>query len=1458
VLPFDEEEVLNMLARPVAEAFKERFKHLTTPQLYAIPRIIEGKNILLMAPTGSGKCVSGDTLVLTEDGLEEISKLYGRLVRVNSLDDKLKISQKIGAVIRKRKSKLYLVVTRTGRYIKVTDDHRFLTIKNGSFEWVKLSELRIGDYIAVARRLEITDQKNIRITLKDIENVLDKVTIRIEPSLKEVLNLVENEKSVNVNELARKLGISKDSIRRALKGFRVKGSTVKKILEFAGVPTDQVNVVEIGTIGGKGIRIPEINEAFAYFIGLLLGDGNINNARVIRFSNSQTQLINFIKSYVENLNLSFERDKSRKYDYYFCSRPLVLLLQSLGFPLENKSAEARIPKIFFKNKSLLCRVLKGLFDTDGSISRYEIELTTKSRKLAIDILHALLCLDIFGFLREKKIGNRTYYRIVIDDADNRERFLKKIGFTDSNKQKRLYESLKVDSNPNLDIVSNINLFLKKWKESINKEKCPKNIYVLYRSYIYKPYKNPTRKGLSNIVDYLRNSASSTMLSVEFVNLEKLCGSDIFWDTIKEIREAGEDYVYDITVPETRNFIGNGIILHNTEAVLLPILSKMLVEVGGHGVKLLYITPLRALNRDLLDRIDWWAQRFDLRVAVRHGDTASRERRIQTISPPDILITTPETLQVILTAKILRNYLRDVKWVIVDEVHELATDKRGAQLSVALERLRLITGVDFQRIGLSATIGSPRKIAEYLVGVGRECEIIDASVTKSMEINVLYPTPTSEDYELAEKLGVFPDVAARLRTIRKLIEEHESTLIFTNTRPLAEILTNRFRLWDENVPVGIHHGSLSKSTRITAEQGLKSGELVGIICTSSLELGIDVGRIELCIQYNSPREVTRLVQRVGRSGHSIEKTAKGVVIVIDSDDALESIVITARARNEELEEAEIPLNPLDVLMHQVAGLTLEYNRIKIDDIMSIVKKSYNFKDLTIDYLKNVLQHMSTLGIIEVKDDVVVKPRRSMELYEYYFSNLSMIPEEHQYLVIEEKSGESVGVLDEEFVAEYGEPGTRFILMGRAWEILHTEGDKIYVSSLEDYEGAVPSWVGDEIPVPFEIAQEVGALRREYAERRILGEEPEKIINDIAERYRVGFDVVYKAFREVEEHLLEKIPVPSDKTILLEVSEPYVVLHIHGGLKANRTIQKVLSYYISEKIGAPIHGQQNPYRVVLRSKHLTGEIVMEAINELVTGDFEEKVRKAVESSTLFKRRLIHVARKMGVIKSEASITDLNLNQFAETLKDTVVYQEALNYTLFHDFDIETSKKLLEQIVKGVVEVKVWRSISSKPSPLAKLTLSRFEHEGEVTATEGLKKLVLSSVKTRLMYESWIQVCTECFEYYSKILVKDMDEKPKCPVCGSDRIGLARCELEDILGLIARKGRPINRKERKILAELRRNSVLIQKYGRPAAIVLSARGLSLKEVVNILKQEDKESLKLIELIIEAEKKALQKRFQ
>ena len=278
----------------------------------------------------------------------------------------------------------------------------------------------------------------------------------------------------------------------------------------------------------------------------------------------------------------------------------------------------------------------------------------------------------------------------------------------------------------------------------------------------------------------------------------------------------------------------------TESAVLPVLDMLLRTTDRRrGIKILYVTPLKALNRDMLERLEWWCNNLDIKLAVRHGDTDTKERTRQSRSPPDMLITTPETLQAILPGRLMRQHLSTVKWVIVDEVHELADSKRGSQLSLALERLQWVTGRDFQRIGLSATIGSPHKVAGFLVGSGREVEIVKVTLARQMDLKILFPQPTQEDYELASALFTHPEVAARLRVIRQYIQNHRSVLLFTNTRSISEVLASRFKVWDVNFPVSIHHGSLAKPSRLAAERGLKTGELKGLVATSSLELGIDV-------------------------------------------------------------------------------------------------------------------------------------------------------------------------------------------------------------------------------------------------------------------------------------------------------------------------------------------------------------------------------------------------------------------------------------------------------------------------------------------------------------------------------------------------------------------------------------------------------------------------------------------
>ena len=231
----------------------------------------------------------------------------------------------------------------------------------------------------------------------------------------------------------------------------------------------------------------------------------------------------------------------------------------------------------------------------------------------------------------------------------------------------------------------------------------------------------------------------------------------------------------------------------TEAAMLPVFHKFLMSERKPGVSIIYITPLRALNRDILDRMTYWCSSLDIKLAVRHGDTTTRERNRQRQAPPDMLITTPETLQAILSGRVLRRFLKPLRWVIIDEIHELADNKRGSQLSIALERVKELSDEPPQLIGLSATIGSPEKVAQFLVGSGREVDIVQVSTTRNTTLDIIYPEPGPDDYELATKLFTHPEVASRLEVMRNLIEEHETTLIFTNTRSTSEMLASRFKV-----------------------------------------------------------------------------------------------------------------------------------------------------------------------------------------------------------------------------------------------------------------------------------------------------------------------------------------------------------------------------------------------------------------------------------------------------------------------------------------------------------------------------------------------------------------------------------------------------------------------------------------------------------------------------------------
>ncbi|RJS77772.1 DEAD/DEAH box helicase [Candidatus Bathyarchaeota archaeon] len=902
----------------------------------------------------------------------------------------------------------------------------------------------------------------------------------------------------------------------------------------------------------------------------------------------------------------------------------------------------------------------------------------------------------------------------------------------------------------------------------------------------------------------------------------------------------------------------------TEAAFLPVLSMLLQEPQKPGIKVLYITPLRALNRDMLERLQWWCNNLDIKLAVRHGDTETKERTRQARSPPKILITTPETLQAILPGWIMRQHLQQVRWVIIDEVHEMADSKRGSQLSLALERLRWMIGKDFQIIGLSATIGSPEKVAQFLVGNGRSVEIVRVPVARMMRLKIVFPKPGEEDFRLAEKLYTHPEVAARLRIIRDYIGKHKSVLLFTNTRAISEVLASRFKVWDMDFPVSIHHGSLAKPSRIAAERGLKNGELKGLVCTSSLELGIDVGRIDLVIQYMSPRQVTRLIQRVGRSGHRIGRIAEGLVVTMDSDDTLEALAIARKALKEDLEPVEIPPKPYDALTHQIAGLLLKNRRLEFEEILEIFRNAYPYKDLTIEDVEKILLYMHQrfprLAWASFEDKVVLKPRRTKALYEYYFGNLSMIPDEKRFLVVDESSDSAVGVLDEAFMAEYGKPGVKFIIRGSPWRILHVSEEKVHVKPVDDPTGAIPSWIGEEIPVPFEVAQEVGAIRGFVEEQMLKGVPPQEIAAKLSEQYPSDRDTILQALTETVEQVRSNIPVPTDKRILIEDWEEFVIIHTNFGSLTNRALAQLIGQLLSEKIGYSVIVQHDPYRIFIQTMGAADSEQLRTLFDEMKAMPDQTVRDTLTRATvktgLFKRRMIHVARRFGALKKWADFSNVSLQRLIQSFEGTPIYEEALKEVFTKDLDLERLIYVLRKIREGKIEIQKVET-GGNATPVARVGIERVSMKTDLIPPERMRAVLIESTKARLLNEACTFLCTNCWNYIEMIRTRELPDNPKCPRCGSKALGMLKVEEEKALPLIEKKGGKLTKSEEKLKKQALKTAKLIEKYGKSAAVALCARRVQPLDIKEVLEEESKLNDRFYELVLEAERKALSKRF-
>src|SRR5690348_11275587 len=535
-------------------------------------------------------------------------------------------------------------------------------------------------------------------------------------------------------------------------------------------------------------------------------------------------------------------------------------------------------------------------------------------------------------------------------------------------------------------------------------------------------------------------------------------------------------------------------------------------------RVLYVSPLKALAHDvdrnlrsplvgLRRQMEMQGlQPPDIQVAIRTGDTPTDVRRSMERHPPDILITTPESLYLILTSA-ARKILAPVRWLIVDEIHSVASTKRGSHLALSLERLCEITKAEPQRVGLSATQRPLEEVGRFLGGSDRQVAVVDAGRLKTMEVTVEVPVEdmtrlNDQDEDGAKgQSSIWPAIYPRLL---ELIQAHRSTIVFVNSRRLAERIAARVNELAEEDLVRAHHGSIAREQRLVIEDELKAGRLRGLVATSTLELGIDMGAVDLVLQVEAPPSVAAGIQRVGRAGHSVGEISRGVVIPKFRGDLLESAAVVEGMLEGRIETTVVPRKPLDVLAQQVVAMCA-LDEWDVEKLGQVVRRAYPYGDLGPRAFESVLDMLSgrypSDQFVELRprlvwDRVAGKVRGRAGAQRLAVTNPGTIPDRGLYSVNLLEDGRRVGELDEEMVYET-RVGETFILGASTWRIAEITPSQVLVTPAPGEPGKIAFWKADTPSRPVELGLALGKMVREL--RALPPEAAEKRL-----RGRAGFD------------------------------------------------------------------------------------------------------------------------------------------------------------------------------------------------------------------------------------------------------------------------------------------------------------------------------------------------------------------
>ncbi len=763
---------------------------------------------------------------------------------------------------------------------------------------------------------------------------------------------------------------------------------------------------------------------------------------------------------------------------------------------------------------------------------------------------------------------------------------------------------------------------------------------------------------------------------------------------------------------------------------------------------IYVSPLRALNNDIHKNLMRPLEEIytDIRkglgtdlikhnvrqvtVGVRTGDTSQKERREQLAKPPNILVTTPESLAILINSERFLENLKGVEFFIIDELHELAGNKRGVHLSLSIARLEELVGHRLVRIGLGATMYPMDEAAKYLVGYSdgkpADCIIVDASWSKKIEVKAISPV-SDMIYSEEEKIE-----SATYKELDRIIRESKSTLIFTNTRSGTErVVFNLKRRYKYGDDIAAHHGSLSRESRLEVEELLKKGSLKCAVSSTSLELGVDIGAIENVVQLGSPKSVTRAVQRIGRAGHSFKAKAKGEMIVLNRDDLIECTIMLDAALKRHLDSFTVPQNPLDVLAQHIMGMSLN-RQWRIDDALAVIKRAYPYHQISKEDVVGLIEYLAgdyvgleskrVYGKIFYDKESQTFSKRGAMAKVIYMLNLGTIPDEVAIGVFDAHK-RWIGNIEEEFLSKMKE-GDIFTLGGRLYRFDYAKEMRCYVSEAHASAPTIPPWYSEQLPLSFELAQLIGDFRllmynkmKEKAPKIAKTERTiPKGIRDILESLPTDSNARLAIYNYFAEQFLFAGEVPHSGLILIEstkdytTGKEYIVFHSLFGRRVNDALSRAIAVKLAESEESDIGIMVNDNGFVFNAEEpirITEKKLRHIFSAIAKDGIESILRENIRNTELMKRKFRHVAARSFMVlrnykgyripvRRQQFNSQLLLKASEEIDPDFPVIKETYREILNDTMDMRRAAKIADMLSKGEMKCKLIKT--PVPSPFS----------------------------------------------------------------------------------------------------------------------------------------------------------------